>query len=121
MVKYFWDSYAVIELLKNNPSYKKYGEEEVIMSFLNLVEITYSVFREYGEKEARKIFKKFLETVVEPSEEIIISALKFKSNHAKQNLSYADCVGYQYALHHTMFFLTGDKEFKDLPKVSFVK
>ena len=39
----------------------------------------------------------------------------------KKDLSYIDALGYNMALKNKIPFLTGDKEFKDLPNVIFVK
>ena len=47
--------------------------------------------------------------------------MKFKIKYKKQDLSYADCIGYIYAIKNNLLFLTGDKEFKDLKSVEFVK
>jgi predicted nucleic acid-binding protein len=47
--------------------------------------------------------------------------MKFRKKNKKRNLSYADCIGYIYALKNNLIFLTGDKEFEDLKNVEFVK
>ena len=120
-LNYFFDSYALIELLKGNPKYIKYGEKIVTITIFNLVEVSYSVFKENGEIKAKEIYNKFKECVHEVDEETMIEALKIKLEYKKRDLSYADCIGYSFAKKHNLIFLTGDKEFEDLKYVEFVK
>ena len=119
--KYFFDSYALIELTKGNPKYLMYNQSQVIITIFNLVEFTYSVLNDYGEEKAKEICIHFKECVVEVDEEIILAATKFRKHHHQKNLSYADCVGYVYAIKNNLIFLTGDEQFKDIPHVEFVK
>lgn len=118
---YFFDSYALIEIIKSNPSYAPYIESDVAMTILNLVEITNAVFLDLGEKKAKETYEKFSECVQEITWEITLEAIRIKSKHKKRHLSYADCIGYAFARKNNLLFLTGDKEFKDLPGVEFVK
>ena len=37
------------------------------------------------------------------------------------NISYIDAIGYTISLERGIKFLTGDKEFKNLPNVEFIK
>ena len=119
--KYFFDSYALIELTKSNPKYVPYLDYQIIISLFNLVEFTYSVFLDYGESKSREIYKQFNDCVVEINEEVILEALKFRREHHKKDLSYADCMGYIYARKNGLLFLTGDEQFRDFPGVEFVK
>jgi len=45
----------------------------------------------------------------------------FKAAHKKKKLSYVDCLGYVMAQARNIKVLTGDKQFKDLPGVEFMK
>ena len=45
----------------------------------------------------------------------------FRFNESKLILSYADCIGYITAQIHNMKFLTGDKHFKGMKDVEFVR
>ena len=118
---YFFDTYAIIEILKNNPKYFSYREYPVIITQLNIIEITYSVLLEYGEDNAKIIYGRFQDCVQEINQEIILQALKFRKQYNKRNLSYANCIGYTYAIQNNLKFLTGDDQFKDLPQIEFVK
>jgi len=117
----FFDSYALIELTKGNPRYATYNDHQVIITFLNLLEFLYIVLKTFGTETARAMHRKFAECVVEPDEDTIIEALAFRAQHNKRDLSYADCLGYIYARKHSLQFLTGDEQFRDLPGVEFVK
>jgi len=121
MGKYFFDSYALIELTKGNPSYIHYVDNPVIITIFNLVEFTYSVMLDYGEKKAEEICHKFQDCVVEVSPEIILEALKFRKENHRRNLSYADCLGYTYAQKNKLIFLTGDEQFRNFSGVEFLK
>ncbi len=121
MTEYFFDSYAIIEVTKRNLSYEKYLDFEIRMSFLNLVEVTYILNLEQGEKATEKVYSKFKEFVVEIPEKIVLEAVKFRLNNKKKSLSYADCIGYIYAVQHGFVFLTGDDAFKGMSNVELVK
>ncbi len=117
---YFFDSYAIIEILKENPKYKRFIDEFITLTLFNLAEIYYSVLNDYSEEKADKIYESYKKAVVEIDDATLKEAMKFRKKNKKRNLSYADCIGYIYALKHEMKFLTGDREFKGLNNVEFV-
>jgi len=119
-VRYFFDSYAVIELLKENPSYARFKDEQITITVFSLAEI-YWCFLLEDENTAEKVYEKFKKSVILFGDEILKEAMKFRKQNKKQNLSYADCIGYTYALKHKIIFLTGDKEFSGFKNVEFVK
>ncbi len=121
MTEYFFDSYAIIEIMKGNPRYLPYFEKGVTITWLNLVEITNSIFLDFGEDKADTAYKKFKECVKEVDWKTLLHALKLKQKHKKKNLSYADCIGYALAQVEGLRFLTGDEGFRDLENVEFVK
>ncbi|MGD9275616.1 MAG: PIN domain-containing protein [Candidatus Pacearchaeota archaeon] len=121
MVDYFFDSYAVIELIEGNSNYAKYSNESFVITIFNLTEIYWFALREYSEKEAGKIYDYFSQFVIKINDETLKHAIKFRIKNKKKDLSYADCIGYIYALKNDMKFLTGDKEFGKLKNVEFVK
>jgi len=120
-LNYFFDSYAVIEMLKKNPKYLPFQEEEITITLFNLAEIYWSVLLDETEEEADKAYSKFRENVVEVDDETLKEAIKFRKEQKKQDLSYTDCIGYIYAKRHNLKFLTGDMKFEYLPFVEFVK
>ena len=116
---YFFDTYALIELTKNNPNYLSYSDELVNTTLFNLVELYYSILRDFNEETAKKIYYRYKECVSQVNDDIIFEASKLKLRNKK--LSYIDCIGYIFALKNNLKFLTGDKEFKDIANVEFVK
>lgn len=118
---YFFDSYAAIELIKGSPSYLKYINFPIRITFLNLLEIAYMTLLDHGEEKAREVFLKFKEFVVEIPDETAIEAIKFRVKNKNKSFSYADCLGYMFAKTSGLIFLTGDDGFKNISNVEFVK
>ncbi len=122
MTVFFYDSYAIIEYINDNPLFISYFEENTgILTFLNILEVYYSVLAEFGEEKADTVLDTLFPLIVHPTKETIKKAMKFRLTHKKNSLSYADCLGYQIALEKGVKFLTGDKEFKLIDNVEFVK
>ena len=119
-VTIFFDSYAVIELLKENPAYERFKECTVVITLFNLVEI-YWHFLLTNAHLANRAYAIFRNSVVDIDDETLKAAMAFRMEHKKQDLSYADCIGYIYARRSGMRFLTGDKEFEYIEGVVFVK
>ncbi|MEK6843875.1 MAG: PIN domain-containing protein [Nanoarchaeota archaeon] len=120
-IEYFFDSYAIIEILKENPSYEKYKDNGVTITIFNLAEIYWSCLDNFNENELNEIYNKYKDAVVEIDDDTLKEAIQFRKKYKKQDMSYTDCIGYIYAKRHNMKFLTGDKEFRNLENVEFVK
>ncbi|MEK6859936.1 MAG: PIN domain-containing protein [Nanoarchaeota archaeon] len=118
---YFFDSYALIEIYKGSKNYENYKKARVITSYLHIFEVYYSLIREHNEEEIFDFFKTIKNFCVNLKFEWIPKASKFRQIYKKRDLSYADCLGYIIAKDMGIKFLTGDKEFEDLPNVEFVK
>ena len=118
---YLFDSYAIIELIEGNEAYAKYSAESVSITIFNLVEIYWVVLNRLDESKAEKIYEQYKDAVVEIDDETLKEAVRFRKKYKKRDLSYADCIGYIYALRNDLKFLTGDKEFEDMKNVEFVK
>jgi len=118
--RFFFDSYAIIELLKGNPNYKSYINTEMVTTKLNLFEVSYFLLRDFGEKKASEFLRKYSNSIVDFNVEVIIEAAKFKLR-SRAGLSMVDCIGYVLAKFLGIKFLTGDDEFKNLDNVEFVK
>ncbi len=121
MVGYFFDSYAVIELVKGNPNYAKYTQELVIITVFNLVELYWSFLNDFGEEQADVLYKQFRECVIDIDDDIIQEAIRFRKQNKKLDLSYADCIGYTTACKKGLRFLTGDRAFEHIAHVEFVR
>lgn len=121
MVEYFFDSYAIVELVKSNPNYSKYLNEVPTFTIFNLAEIYWSILRDFNEKEANEVYEEIKTFVIGIEDDILKEAVKFRLKNKKRNLSYADCIGYITSQRYNLLFLTGDKEFEGIKGVEFVK
>ena len=120
-MKYFLDTYAIIEIIKGNEHYKKFTDEELFTNILNLYELYYNLVRDQNEVIAKRYFYQFKELLIPFTDEHLFKASQIKFKYKKRKISYADALGYGIALSHNMRFLTGDKAFKDIENVEFVK
>lgn len=118
---FFFDTYALIELVKGNPDYVKFKNSGKMTSMMNLLELYYSFLLDFDEKTAEFYFNIFLNFLVPYNENTIKNAAKFRFRNRKSGLSYVDCLGYIIAFENSVKFLTGDKGFKDLENVEFVR
>ncbi len=118
---YFFDTYAIIEILNGNKNYKEYINKNSVLTKLNIFEIFYKILREEGRDKAKNILDKYYISVVDYGKFIIEEASKFRLEYKKRKLSMSDCVGYIIAKEIGIKFLTGDSQFKDLPNVEFVR
>ena len=123
-VKFFLDTYAMREYLRGNKAYRKYFVgHELATSLLNLIELYYILLKDENEGVADKSFLAFKQYGIEITDNDVRRAMKFrlscKAN--KENISYADAVGYTIAERLEAAFLTGDDAFEDKRGVEFVK
>ena len=118
---YFFDTYAIVEIIRGNENYKAYIKKNAILTQLNIFELFYGLIKDFDVEFANKIIDKYYISVVGYGKGIIKEAVLFKLENKKKNLSMTDCVGYVMAKKMNIKFLTGDKEFKDLENVEFIK
>jgi uncharacterized protein len=119
----FLDTYAMIEIIKGNPGYRPYLNEEFITTRLNLMELHYALLRQFDEKTADKYYSHFLPACISVSDATVKSAMKFRLAQRKEGnlISYVDCIGYCVAIENNLKMLTGEKHFSKLANVIFVK
>jgi uncharacterized protein len=119
---FFFDSYALIEIYEKNINYEKYAKANVVTSYFQVYEVYHSLIRNGYSKEEIKDFFDFLQNLcIDLNFDWIPESVEFRKEYKKRELSYADCLGYIIAKELNIKFLTGDKEFEDLPNVEFVK
>ena len=122
MLSLFFDTYAFYEIIVGNQKYLKYTKDvKIVTTQLNMMEFYYQLITLYDKKIAETIFKRYEEFIVPISNSIIIEAMDFRKKYNKRNLSYVDCVGYVISKKMGIRFLTGDKQFSDLPNVEYIK
>ncbi|MBI5002663.1 PIN domain-containing protein [Candidatus Woesearchaeota archaeon] len=121
VLKYFLDTYAFLEIIKGNKNYEKYADVEGYTTLLQLYELYFHLLRSFGSAVADTYFQKYLPLKIDIKDQDIVLAAKFRLKYVKQNISYADALGYVMAQERGLLFLTGDKEFHSFGGVAFVK
>ncbi len=119
---FFFDTYALFELVKGNPNYEKYKiGVSIATTKLNLMELHYVLLRLKGKEEAEFYFNEFNQFCIRYNDEILKQANEFRFENYKRDLSYVDCIGYIIAKKLGIKFLTGDGQFSGFENVEFVK
>ena len=121
MSNYYFDTYALFEIIKGNPNFNRFKGIPAITSRLNLYELHFGILIRQGLDDANICYNEFLQYSVGFDDETIKNASIFRAINKKLNLSYVDCLGYCIALERKAKFLTGDEGFRNLPNVEFVK
>ena len=120
-MKYFLDTYALIEIAEGNQKYQKYLESDCVTLKDNLAELFYFLLKKYNEKTANFFIEKFSKVAIELPLEIISKAMLFRYKNSKSNFSYIDCFSYIYAIENKRLFLTGDRSFTNMPNVEIIR
>ncbi len=121
-MQFFADTYALVDFVRGNKAYRKYFDEnEIITTRLNLLELYYWTIKNDSQENAEEYYDSFLKNTLEIEDETLKKAAQFRLEHKKQNISYIDAIGYKIALEKNIKFLTGDREFKNMENVEFVK
>ncbi len=118
---FFFDTYAIFEILNGNPAYNKFQDEVIRTSILNLGELYYGFLKE-GKKEMLDVWMDIVKPdLIEFSPETMKKAMLFRYANKKKKFSMTDCVGYVLAQKSGVPFVTGDSAFQGFPNVEFVK
>jgi len=120
-MRYFFDTYALIELTRENKNYLAYRDETITTSILNLGEFYLACLKLNDEDLGEKWCKLLQENTLEIGLDMIKKAMKFKLENKKKNLSFNDCISYIVAKENGLIFLTGDQAFENMENVEFVK
>jgi len=125
LARYYADTYALVEILRGSSAYERYAGEELVTSEFNLLELAYALTRDYGREKAVEVLKivRAFVTIVQTTDEDYAeaSALRIELKKQDKNLSLIDALGYVLAKRLRILFLTGDREFKDLDNVEYIK
>lgn len=120
-MRYFFDTYAIIEIIRENKNYEKYREEEIVTSVLNIGELVYFLLREHGREAALQWLERLKDIALQVDAETVMKSMEFRFVHKKKKLSFIDCVGYILAKENDMIFLTGDPGFEGIGNVELVE
>ncbi len=116
---FFFDTYAIFEIVYGNPRYDSYTNAQIITTKFNLAELNYNLKKDISIEKADKLTEKYWNSEVEVTLEDIKKAMDLKSK--KRKLSIPDAIGYTVAKRHKVKFLTGDEDFNGMGNVEFVK
>ncbi len=118
-MRFFLDTYALIEMAEGNGSFNKYLDSECVTLKNNMAELYYFLLKKYGEDYADKAFNSFLAIARDFSDTVIPPAMKLRLLEKRngRNFSYIDVLGYMHARKNHFIFLTGDRSFSKLDGV----
>ncbi len=118
---YFFDTYALVEIVKGNPKYVKFKYCKVVLTIFNLFELHYKLLRDFDKKIADKVLDEYSSAVISVDTISVKEASEFRLLHRRKDLSAADVIGYTCARKYGVKFLTGDEKFRNFENVEFVK
>ncbi len=123
MVKYLWDTYAIILLIQGNDMVEKYLDSEGITTTLNISELCAYLLREEMNCEIVSTVAEAFTVIEKIPVDIAINAakLRHKKRQDGKKWSYVDSIGYILARRIGARFLTGDKEFEGERNVEFIE
>ncbi len=78
---YFFDTYALIEVIRNNQNYINYKEVTPSCTILNLFELHHILLKEFNKQTADYWIKRFTYNLINITKEDIIMASDFKFGH----------------------------------------
>jgi len=120
-MSYFFDTYALVEIIKTNENYEQYIDFPIITTTLNLSEFYFYLLSNFSKEKANEALSKFIFSFVEVNEDVAKEAAKFRKDNYKRKLSYIDCIGYILSKNIGFKFLTGEDFFKGMDNVEFVR
>ena len=116
------DTYAIVELFKGNKAYKEIAlKTRWVLTEHTLVEVYYQALRSEGEAYAQEVYERWAERTEPSLKAAVFIGMHLKLQYRRENLSYADCIGWGTAQALGIPFLTGDKAFKGKPGVLWVR
>ena len=120
-VGYFFDTYAIIEILRKSKDYARFSETTITTSLLNIGELFYDFLKNGNKNDGMFFCTKLQENCLNVNLELLMKAVEFRFENKGKNLSYIDCIGYVLAKENGLIFVTGDNAFKGMENVEFVK
>lgn len=120
-MKFFMDTYGLIEIAYGNKFFEKYLDNDVITSKLNMAELYYVLNLKYNGKTAAYFFNLFSKLVFDFPPELIPKAMELRFKYKDKALSYIDCIGYVFARENKRIFLTGDRAFQGMDGVEIIR
>ena len=91
-MKYFFDSYALIEIFKGSHSYYLYADAEIVTAYFNLYETYYHIRKEKTEEESEEFFKSIQPFCIALKFSWLKETTEMRLKMKKKNFSYVDCL-----------------------------
>ena len=118
-MNYFFDSSVIIEIINQNENYSHFQGLSIVTNTLNLAEVYHYLLKEHNAQTAEFWVSHLDLHFLQITSEIAIEAAKLRYQNKKENLSYADCIGYITSSKNGLQFLTADSKFKGKTNVEF--
>jgi hypothetical protein len=117
---YFFDTYALVEMIRGSKDYARFIDESVRTTLFNLGELHYRFLRD-GIPNPGFCYLEFRNDCIPIESRNVEEAMEFKYMHRTKKFSFIDSLGYVIARENDLLFLTGDEGFRNIPGVEFVK
>ncbi|MEP7323621.1 MAG: PIN domain-containing protein [Saprospiraceae bacterium] len=123
MIRYVFDSFAIIALFKEESGYELVkdclikitnNEASGYISAINVGEIFYMMCRKSNIKIANEAIQDLMKMPLEIMEPDLDMCLKAAAIKAKNKLSYSDCFAAVLSIEKSAILITGDLEFNNL-------
>lgn len=118
---YCLDTYALVEIHSRSPNYAFMVDNDFIITELTLAEFYLIMLQKYDKKTADYWFDNLSSKAIIIPKEIMKKAMIFKNENRQKHLTFFDAQGYIFSQEKGHEFVTGDKQFKGLKGVLFVK
>lgn len=115
------DTYALIEIIKENPKFAHYLNVDFVVADTTLAEFYWILLREYGAEAAEYWYRKLEQYTVAAELTLLIEAMAFRFEHRKQIFHSSTLQVTSLRLKHGYPLVTGDKEFENFEGVEFRK
>jgi hypothetical protein len=120
----FLDTYAIIEMARDNLHYDPIESETVVTSIWDLLEAYYILAQEGEGQLAERAFHKLAPVASEVPVDLVPVIARFRLERkgtTGRRFSYADAAGYVFARDRGLEFVTGAHEFEGFPGVRFLR
>ncbi|MFT4303598.1 MAG: hypothetical protein ACMXYG_03465 [Candidatus Woesearchaeota archaeon] len=107
--------------MNGNNNYAEITLSNFVITDWALAEYYKTLIKAFNKSTAEYWFNKFLPYSVKVELSIMKKAIHFQTENKKTNISLFDAVGYVFSLEKKIIFVTGDKEFKNMVNVRFIK
>ena len=115
------DTYALVEIHNGNPKFAWFLGEDIVITDITLAEFYANIYRRHDLRTAEYWAKKMSFFCKSVSRDVLLKAVRFRIDNKGKNFSFFDCVGYVFAIENNIKFVTGDREFKTMEGVEFLK